>query len=125
MLGTLVVWSLDVDTPRASSQATIPTGLAALPVPTSLDRLPDLSMSTTLRLDAIAIVALAQGAGTRPAFSNPDGSACRRLDRDRRASRVGAAEGTKGGTGCQLATWSPIHVRIRGGELSPLATVVR
>jgi SulP family sulfate permease len=77
VVGTLAVWLLDVDTPLISDEATIPTGLAAVPIPTSLDQLPDLTMVPTLLVGAIAIaiVALAQGAGIRPAFPNPDSSA--------------------------------------------------
>jgi sulfate permease, SulP family len=76
VVGTLVVWVLGLQTPLISDEATIPTGLAALPIPTSLEQLPDLTMVPTLLVGAIAIaiVALAQGAGIRPAFPNPDGS---------------------------------------------------
>ena len=76
LLGTVVVWLLGLDTTHIADEATIPTGLAALPIPTSLDDLPDPAMIATLLVGAfsIAIVALAQGAGIRPAFPNPDGS---------------------------------------------------
>ena len=75
-IGTLVVWVLSIDTALISDSFTIPTGLAALPIPTSLADLPDLEMMPTLLVGSasIAIVALAQGAGIRPAFPNPDGS---------------------------------------------------
>lgn len=76
IVGTAVVWLLGVHTTVISDEATIPTGLAALPIPRSLEDLPDLAMIPELLLGAaaIAIVALAQGAGIRPAFPNPDGS---------------------------------------------------
>ena len=73
-IGTLVVYLLQVDTKLISDVATIPSGLAALPVPSS-STLPDLSMVPTLLAGAVsvALVALAQGAGIRPAFPNPSG----------------------------------------------------
>ena len=73
--GTAIVWALGIDTLLISDEATIPTGLAALPIP-SASTLPDLSMVPTLLLGSfsVALVALAQGAGIRPAFPNPDGS---------------------------------------------------
>jgi SulP family sulfate permease len=76
VIGTAVVWILGVDTLLISDEATIPTGLAALPIPQGASTLPDLSMIPTLLVGSfsIAIVALAQGAGIRPAFPNPDGS---------------------------------------------------
>jgi SulP family sulfate permease len=76
ILGTAVVWVLGIDTPTIADQAKIETGLAALPLPDSLDVLPDLAMVPGLLIGSvsIAIVALAQGAGIRPAFPNPDGS---------------------------------------------------
>ena len=75
LLGTFIVWALGIDTLLISDEATIPTGLAALPIP-SASMLPDLSMVPTLMLGSmsVALVALAQGAGIRPAFPNPDGS---------------------------------------------------
>ena len=75
LLGTLVVWVLGIDTLLIADEATIPTGLAALPIPTA-GMLPDLSMVPTLLLGSfsVALVALAQGAGIRPAFPNPDES---------------------------------------------------
>jgi SulP family sulfate permease len=74
--GTAVVWVFGIDTTLISDQATILTGLDAIPVPTSVSDLPDLGMVSTLLVGSIsiAIVALAQGAGIRPAFPNPDGS---------------------------------------------------
>ncbi len=74
--GTIIVWVLNIDTLLISDEATIPTGLAALPIPTSLADLPDLAMVPTLLLGSasVALVALAQGAGIRPAFPNPDES---------------------------------------------------
>lgn len=74
--GTAVVWLLGVHTLLIADEATIPTGLAALPIPRSLADLPDPTMIPTLLAGSfsIAIVALAQGAGIRPAFPNPDGS---------------------------------------------------
>lgn len=76
LVGTVVVWLLAADTTLISDEAAIPTGLAALPIPTSLSMLPDPTMIPDLLVGAgaIAIVALAQGAGIRPAFPNPDGS---------------------------------------------------
>lgn len=76
VVGTVVVWLLGVDVAVIADSFTIPTGLAALPIPTSLDELPDPAMIPSLLIGAIsvAIVALAQGAGIRPAFPNPDGS---------------------------------------------------
>jgi SulP family sulfate permease len=76
IIGTAAVWALGIDTTTISDEATIPTGLAALPIPQGLSSLPDLEMVPTLLLGSvsIAIVALAQGAGIRPAFPNPDGS---------------------------------------------------
>ena len=75
-IGTAVVWIAGLDTTLISDKATIDTGLSALPTPDSLDVLPDLTMIPELVVGslAIAIVALAQGAGIRPAFPNPDGS---------------------------------------------------
>jgi SulP family sulfate permease len=75
-LGTFLVWVLNIDTLLISDEATIPTGLAALPIPQGLSTLPDPSMIPTLLLGSVsvALVALAQGAGIRPAFPNPDGS---------------------------------------------------
>jgi sulfate permease, SulP family len=76
IVGTLVVWILGVSTLLIADEATIPTGLAALPIPHSTADLPDPSMIPALLLGSfsIALVALAQGAGIRPAFPNPDGS---------------------------------------------------
>jgi SulP family sulfate permease len=76
VIGTVVVWILGLDTLLIADEATIPTGLAALPIPQGLSDLPDLAMVPTLLVGsfAIAVVALAQGAGIRPAFPNPDGS---------------------------------------------------
>jgi SulP family sulfate permease len=75
-LGTAIVWVLQIDTLLISDEATIPTGLAALPIPQGVSTLPDLSMVPTLLVGSfsVALVALAQGAGIRPAFPNPDGS---------------------------------------------------
>jgi SulP family sulfate permease len=75
-IGTAVVWVLGLDTTLIADEASIPSGLAALPIPTGLSSLPDLTMVPTLLIGSvsIAIVALAQGAGIRPAFPNPDGS---------------------------------------------------
>lgn len=75
-LGTFLVWALGVNTETISDVASIPSGLAAVPIPTSSGDLPDLSMIPGLLAGAISItlVALAQGAGIRPAFPNPDGS---------------------------------------------------
>jgi SulP family sulfate permease len=75
LLGTAIVSILGIPTTLISDEATIPTGLAALPIP-SLSTLPDLTMVPTLFLGSfsVALVALAQGAGIRPAFPNPDGS---------------------------------------------------
>ena len=76
LLGTALVAVLNIDTLLISDEATIPTGLAALPIPHGLATLPDLAMVPTLLLGSfsVALVALAQGAGIRPAFANPDGS---------------------------------------------------
>ena len=76
LLGTAIVWILGINTLLISDEATIPTGLAALPIPHGLSDLPDLAMIPTLLLGSfsVALVALAQGAGIRPAFANPDGS---------------------------------------------------
>jgi sulfate permease, SulP family len=77
IIGTAVVWLLSLDTTVIADNFAIPTGLTALPIPTGLDDLPDLVMIPTLLLGSVsvAVVALAQGAGIRPAFPNPDGSA--------------------------------------------------
>jgi SulP family sulfate permease len=74
--GTLVVWMFGIDTKTIADIATIPSGLDAVPIPTSTADLPDLSMIVGLAAGAfsITLVALAQGAGIRPAFPNPDGS---------------------------------------------------
>ena len=79
ILGTVVVWALDLDTTVIADEATIPSGLSALPIPTSTADLPDLSLVPALLAGSIsiALVALAQGAGIRPAFPNPDGKAAR------------------------------------------------
>lgn len=76
LIGTVVVWLLGLDVEVISDEATIPSGLAALPIPQGASTLPDLSMIPTLLVGSvsIAIVAMAQGAGIRPAFPNPDGS---------------------------------------------------
>ena len=76
VVGTAAVWLFSLDTAVIDDTFSIPTGLAALPVPTSPDVLPDLSLVPTLLLGSVsvAVVALAQGAGIRPAFPNPDGS---------------------------------------------------
>lgn len=76
LAGTAIVWILGIHTQLISDVATIPTGLDALPIPTSLSDLPDPTMIPALLLGAgsVAVVALAQGAGIRPAFPNPDGS---------------------------------------------------
>jgi sulfate permease, SulP family len=76
LLGTVIVSVLSIDTLLISDEATIPTGLAALPIPQGVSSLPDLAMVPTLLLGSfsIALVALAQGAGIRPAFPNPDES---------------------------------------------------
>jgi SulP family sulfate permease len=74
--GTAIVWLLGLDVALVSDQATIPTGLDALPIPDGAENLPDLAMVPDLFVGAVAIsiVALALGAGIRPAFPNPDGS---------------------------------------------------
>jgi SulP family sulfate permease len=74
--GTAVVWLLGLDIALVSDQATIPSGLDALPIPRSVDDLPDPAMMGDLLVGAaaISIVAMALGAGIRPAFPNPDGS---------------------------------------------------
>lgn len=76
VLGTAVVWIAGIPTPTIADQATIATGLSAVPVPRGLAQLPDVAMVPQLLIGSlsIAIVALAQGAGIRPAFPNPDGS---------------------------------------------------
>lgn len=76
VIGTAIVWVFGIDTTIISDRATILTGLGAVPIPTSVSDLPDLRMAPTLLVGSIsiAIVALAQGAGIRPAFPNPDGS---------------------------------------------------
>lgn len=76
IVGTALVWLLPIDTSLISDSFVIPTGLAALPIPDSLADLPDPTMVPALLVGSIsiAIVALAQGAGIRPAFPNPDGS---------------------------------------------------
>jgi SulP family sulfate permease len=76
VIGTAVVWVFGIDTALIRDQATILTGLDAVPIPTSVSDLPDPGMVPTLLVGSIsiAIVALAQGAGIRPAFPNPDGS---------------------------------------------------
>jgi sulfate permease, SulP family len=75
-IGTIAVWLVGIDTALILDAATIPTGLDALPIPTGIDSLPDPAMIPSLLVGSasIAIVALAQGAGIRPAFPNPDGS---------------------------------------------------
>lgn len=75
ILGTALVWIFGIDTEVIADEATIPSGLSALPIPTSMADLPDLSLVPSLLVGAfsIALVALAQGAGIRPAFPNPDG----------------------------------------------------
>jgi SulP family sulfate permease len=74
--GTAVVWLLSIDVAVISDTTAIPTGIEALPIPEGLGSLPDPTMIPSLALGSfsIAIVALAQGAGIRPAFPNPDGS---------------------------------------------------
>lgn len=74
--GTAVVWAFSIDTTTIADQATIATGLDALPIPREASQLPSLAMVPGLLAGSIsiAIVALAQGAGIRPAFPNPDGS---------------------------------------------------
>jgi len=76
VIGTAVVWVFGIATTTIADETTISTGLSALPIPDSTAKLPDLGMVPTLLVGsiAIAIVALAQGAGIRPAFPNPDGS---------------------------------------------------
>jgi SulP family sulfate permease len=76
IVGTATVWFLGIDTKLISDVATIETGLDALPIPNGWNVLPDLTLIPDLWIGsiAIAIVALAQGAGIRPAFPNPDGS---------------------------------------------------
>jgi SulP family sulfate permease len=74
-IGTAVVWIFSIPTELISDVAEIPSGLSALPIPDGSSTLPDLSMVPTLMAGSvsIALVALAQGAGIRPAFPNPDG----------------------------------------------------
>lgn len=76
VLGTAVVWVFGVDTELISDQATILTGFDAIPIPDGASSLPDLHLLPDVFVGSIsiAIVALAQGAGIRPAFPNPDGS---------------------------------------------------
>ncbi len=75
VLGTAVVWMFGIETELISDVATIPSGLDALPIPRSTSDLPDLSLVPELLAGSlsIAFVALAQGAGIRPAFPNPTG----------------------------------------------------
>lgn len=77
--GTLIVWVLGIPTQVIADVASIPSGLSALPIPTSSSDLPDLSLVPELLVGSfsIALVALAQGAGIRPAFPNPEGPAAR------------------------------------------------
>jgi SulP family sulfate permease len=74
--GTAIVWIWSINTPTIADQVTIATGLDALPIPTTTAELPDLTLLPGLLAGSlsIAIVALAQGAGIRPAFPNPDGT---------------------------------------------------
>ena len=76
VIGTAVVWIFDIDTSLISDVATIPSGLDAIPIPSGSADLPDLSLVPELLVGSlsIALVALAQGAGIRPAFPNPDGA---------------------------------------------------
>lgn len=73
--GTALVWIFAVAVPTIADQATIATGLDAIPIPTSGAELPSLELVPGLLAGSasIAIVALAQGAGIGPAFPNPDG----------------------------------------------------
>ena len=75
ILGTAIVWVFGISTQVIADVATIPSGLSALPIPTSSADLPDLSLVPALLAGSlsIALVALAQGAGIRPAFPNPGG----------------------------------------------------
>lgn len=76
VVGTAVASVLDLGVPRLGDSVDIPGGLAALPIPTSLDQLPDLSLVPQLVLTAAAVtvIALAEGAGIRPTFPNLSGS---------------------------------------------------
>lgn len=76
VLGTAIVWIFNVPTTTLADEAAIATGLAALPIPHGVEDLPSVTLVPGLLIGSlsIAIVALAQGAGIRPAFPNPDGT---------------------------------------------------
>lgn len=65
---TALVWIFAIATPTIADQATIATGLDAIPIPTSTPNLPSLTLIPGLLVGSlsIAIVALAQGAGIAP-----------------------------------------------------------
>ncbi len=76
LAGTVVALVGHLDVPVVADGADIISGLGALPIPNSLEDLPDLALIPQCALAALAVtlIALAEGAGIRPAFPNPDGS---------------------------------------------------
>jgi SulP family sulfate permease len=108
--GTAIVWIFGIATPTIADQATIATGLDAIPIPTNSSELPSIALIPGLFIGSIsiAIVALAQGAGISPAFPNPTGG---RADASR--DFLGQGLGNVGGAFFQSAP--------TGGSLSRTA----
>lgn len=129
--GTAVVWALGLDVALVSDEATIPTGLAALPIPTGAGDLPDPALVPDLIVGAVAIsiVALALGAGIRPAFPNPDGSRASQ-SRDFLAVGLGNLAGSVfqsppvGGSLSRTAITHDGGARSRVGGITAAVTVV-
>ena len=131
LAGTAIVWLLGLDVALVSDQATIPSGLAALPIPGGPEDLPDPTMVPDLLVGAVAIsiVALALGAGIRPAFPNPDGSRASQ-SRDFLAVGLGNLAGSlfqSSPVGGSLSRTALLHdggASSRLGGLAAAATVV-
>ena len=98
LAGTLVVWVFGIDTSTIADVATIPSGLDAIPIPTSTADLPDLSMIPSLLAGAfaVALVALAQGAGIRRRSRTPTAAVrAHRVTSSVRASETSAARSSR------------------------------
>lgn len=124
VIGTAVVWLFNIDTQVIASVATIPSGLDALPVPGGVADLPDVTLIPELLAGSlsVALVALAQGAGIRPAFPNPSGKEAS-ASRDFFGQGVGNVVGSlfqSPGTGGSL---SRTAVSVEGGATSRWAGI--
>jgi sulfate permease, SulP family len=122
VLGTIAVSVFDINTELISDVASIPSGLDAIPIPTTTDDLPDLSLIPDILAGSLAVVlvALAQGAGIRPAFPNPTGREAS-ASRDFLGQGVGNLVGSLFQSPATGGSLSRTAVAVEGGANSRLA----